>query len=618
MIGLSAGTIKATSWTPPDTTTLPVVSLSVLDSQAMVGGPDYALVYISRTSTTAGALTVNYSLGGTATPGSAYRLLGDSTMPTSAVIPIGQAGVILTIQAEAVGSATFNLTSSELYTVSQNASGTVLLTAAPIVLPTVTLTSSDTTAVSSTGNPANLTFTRTGSTAAALVIGFTLSGSAVAGTDYCEQGQASMPTSVTIPIGQTSVAITVVAKSHDAATETKTATVTLTSNSGYNLSSPSVSLSITTSTTFTIVSTTAQAVPRTITTASVDSTLFDMQIRSVYSDRTFYDHQLTANYSGVLSDSFSWSSSNPTVATVNSSGFVTHLTTGTANITVAAQGQSRTISLSLVAVGSIDPTVSLIGYAAGSLSEHVNAQVNSRLVGKTPSTSKPIYSTRDGTNHIYVRNTAGWAYSVDLTCISPFSWHGALVSPRHIHSANHAAPSGQIRFVTTDNQVITRTIVATYNPGADSRISLLDSDVPSSIKFAKVLPNNFLNYMPDVDFRRVAALCTDQEDKALVFDTSLGRAYSWTTFFWPVDSVRATFNETAIGGDSSSPLFLIINGELVFLASWLSSNFVVGEGTIARGTSIDSQRNLINTWMASNSPYQLTDVDLSSFPTFSA
>jgi UDP-N-acetylmuramate-alanine ligase len=49
-------------------------------------------------------------------------------------------------------------------------------------------------------------------------------------------------------------------------------------------------------------------------------------------------------------------------------------------------------------------------------------------------------------------------------------------------------------------------------------IGLLDSDVPTSVSFAKVLPKYFKRFDPFRLYVRLPTLCTDFEEKALVDD----------------------------------------------------------------------------------------------------
>ena len=260
---------------------------------------------------------------------------------------------------------------------------------------------------------------------------------------------------------------------------------------------------------------------------------------------------------------------------------------------------------------------------------------------------KAIFSTH--TRPTYVRNVDCWAYGLDLTAISPWNSGGGfgirggtLISPRHIIFAAHWADifsvDETLEFVTQDNDVITRTISArslypTYATLSypDIGVALLDEDVPSSITFVKVLPDDWEDYFPvpavppgysifesyDVlRMLRIPLLITDQEEKALVLNTTtFGDRYLYpappaepqATIYWeaPGDDARLLYYEAIVGGDSSSPVCMIINDELVLLAT---------VGASSSGSSCTHFKDGINTLMTDlGGDYQLTEIDLSGF-----
>src|SRR5258706_818199 len=71
--------------------TLPTVTIAATDANASRVGLDPGTFTITRSGNTSAALTVNYSLGGTATNGSDYNSLA-----TSLTIPSGAASATLT------------------------------------------------------------------------------------------------------------------------------------------------------------------------------------------------------------------------------------------------------------------------------------------------------------------------------------------------------------------------------------------------------------------------------------------------------------------------------------------------------------------------------------------
>lgn len=251
------------------------------------------------------------------------------------------------------------------------------------------------------------------------------------------------------------------------------------------------------------------------------------------------------------------------------------------------------------------------------LKDHATKSVLDKLKNKDPNISKHIYTTLDHANNSYIRNIQNWAYDLDLTCISPWNssgsdrFGGTLISPRHIIYATHyqIPINTTIRFITKDNIVIERKVInkisqeykASYFP--DLTIGFLDSDLPSSIGFAKILPENWQKYFDSNIRINVPCLVLDQEEKSLV--SSLYSANDFITFDKFID--YPDFFEYIILGDSGNPAFMIIDNQLVILTVWTFGN-------AGSGTFITSQKNQINKFMKDlGSDYQLTEINLNNF-----
>jgi Calx-beta domain len=102
-----------------------------------------------------------------------------------------------------------------------------------VAAATVTIVATDP-AAGEPSNPGVFTVTRTGSTVAALVVSYGVSGTATAGSDY-----TALAGSVTIPAGSMSATITVNPLSDTLTEAAETVIVTLVSGSGYTVASPS-------------------------------------------------------------------------------------------------------------------------------------------------------------------------------------------------------------------------------------------------------------------------------------------------------------------------------------------------------------------------------------------
>jgi hypothetical protein len=102
---------------------------------------------------------------------------------------------------------------------------------------TVSVTATDPTAVIGTSDTATFTFTRTGDTSAPLTVNYSLGGSAIKWTDY-RRPQGDMPTSVTIPAGASSYAMTLVAVANVTQANPHTVSLTLLPDSTYTAGVP--------------------------------------------------------------------------------------------------------------------------------------------------------------------------------------------------------------------------------------------------------------------------------------------------------------------------------------------------------------------------------------------
>jgi hypothetical protein len=114
-------------------------------------------------------------------------------------------------------------------------------------VPSVTVAASIPTAVIGTTKYGAFTFSRTGSTANALTVNYSLGGTAVKWNDYYRYGVGDMPVSITIPAGSSSYTMYIVARSNQTGSNPETVTINLSANSNYQVSSPaSATMSIVT------------------------------------------------------------------------------------------------------------------------------------------------------------------------------------------------------------------------------------------------------------------------------------------------------------------------------------------------------------------------------------
>ena len=217
--------------------TLPTVTVVASDAAASESGPDRGTFTITRSGSTAAALTVNYSLGGSASNGTDYQSLsGSATIAAGAasasviVIPIDDTAV------EGNETVVLTLSANAAYTVGSPKSATVTIADNDQAAekPIVSLATPDSTASESGPDTATITIRRTGSTAAALTVQYSLGGSASNGTDY-----QSLSGSATIPAGAAATSVTITPIDDTAVEGDETVVLTLSANTAYTVGSPS-------------------------------------------------------------------------------------------------------------------------------------------------------------------------------------------------------------------------------------------------------------------------------------------------------------------------------------------------------------------------------------------
>ena len=172
------------------------------------------------------AVTVSYTVSGTATPGTDYAALSGSV-----TIPAGVASQVVTVtpiddpDVEPSETIIVTLAPGAGYVVGSPSTATVNLTSDDGV---VTVAASDASAGELPVNPGQFRFTRTGTPLPAVTVFYTVSGTATPGSDY-----VTLPGSVTIPAGTAFVNVAVTVIDDLLPEPPETVVVTLTPNPAY-------------------------------------------------------------------------------------------------------------------------------------------------------------------------------------------------------------------------------------------------------------------------------------------------------------------------------------------------------------------------------------------------
>jgi len=208
------------------------ITVSATDSTASETGPGTGTFTITRTGATTNPLTVNFTLGGTATNGTDY-----TNVVGSAVINAGSATTTVTITPiddsiyEGDETVVLSLSADAKYSIGSPASATVTITDNE---PVITVNATDSAASETGPDPGTFTIARTGATTNPLTVFYTLSGSATNGVDY-----NALSGSANIGAGSSSTDVIVMPIDDTISEGSEKVVLTLSSNVAYGVGSPS-------------------------------------------------------------------------------------------------------------------------------------------------------------------------------------------------------------------------------------------------------------------------------------------------------------------------------------------------------------------------------------------
>jgi hypothetical protein len=344
-----------------------------------------------------------------------------------------------------------------------------------------------------------------------------------------------------------------------------------------------------------------------------------------------------------------YASADEDIATVDGAGFISYVLGGRVDITATSNQLSVNKTVSPIMAEISGATVStFVEFAEGSLGRNIEDEVDSRIEGKDPETTGPLFSVLPGNSNYtgatggtdqFVRNSSCWIGDIDITCISPgFKRPGqtlirnsptaTLITPCHVIGNTHYRPpnGSTLYFVTMDNTVVTRTIVGSRGYGGydDLWTGVLDSDVPAGITPSKIagyaaLSDYAYPRAPDgYKLTNAPIVWVDQNEIAgvlevLVLDKAIRPAIYeniWT-------GKRTGFYRRPGYLDSSSPGFFIVNGELSLLYTTFYSFLSNYYGSAENILRIQSELNYLSTTF-SKPQHALTITDFSGFTNYGA
>ena len=215
------------------------VSLAASPSSVTEDGTTNLLYTFSRSGATAAALTVNYTVAGSATLGTDYT--GIAATPATKTISFAAGASTAVVSVDPTADSSIEADETVALTLAPGTDYTVGTTTAVVGtinnddLPRITLTISPASVQEDGLSNLIYTFSRTGDTAAPLTVNYTVAGTATLGTDYT--GIAATPATKTISFaaGASTAKLSVDPTADSTIEATETVSLTLASGTGYTV-----------------------------------------------------------------------------------------------------------------------------------------------------------------------------------------------------------------------------------------------------------------------------------------------------------------------------------------------------------------------------------------------
>lgn len=243
----------------------------------------------------------------------------------------------------------------------------------------------------------------------------------------------------------------------------------------------------------------------------------------------------------------------------------------------------------------------------------------------------------NGSNGVFQLNANFWARDLDLSCVSV--WHNGndkgtkaatLITRKHVVLAQHWWNYGNgYTFCDTNGNVYVRFLSRSEKISDDLRLGQLNEPLPDSFRPASVMSTNYVRYLSSGKY--LPTLCLNQKKAATVLELEnlncraleLGgiwhSQYGQNTMTNYVSMQRNVIRGATPGGDSGSPVFLVVGNELVLLFSKHLGSLTEDRWYWFWGPMLsfrlESIQDKINEWEGSDAgQYQIVPFDLSVFP----
>ena len=232
-----------------DSNTTASVSVTATDANGAEQAQDPVVFTITRSGSTANAITVNLGWSGTATLTSDYTLTASGgTLNGTSSITLGAGVSSATITAKPVQDTTIEPTETVVLTVGSGTGYTVGAPASATAsiadddTPGVTVAATDTNGAEQGHDPIVFTITRTGNTSVSTTVNLAWGGMATLASDYtlsASGGTLNGSSTITLGVGVSSATITVTPVDDSIYEGTETVILTLASGTNYTVGQPS-------------------------------------------------------------------------------------------------------------------------------------------------------------------------------------------------------------------------------------------------------------------------------------------------------------------------------------------------------------------------------------------
>jgi len=215
------------------------ITLAVAPASVTEDGAGNLIYTFTRTGPTTSALTVNYTVGGTATLGSDYT--GIAATPATKSVTFAAGSATATVTVDPTVDTTIESDETVELTLASGTGYTIDTTAAVVG----TITNDDFPAITLAVAPASVTedgaanliytFSRTGPTTSALTVKYTVGGTATLGSDYTGIAATPATKSVTFGVGSATATVTVDPTADTTIERNETVSLRLASGTGYTI-----------------------------------------------------------------------------------------------------------------------------------------------------------------------------------------------------------------------------------------------------------------------------------------------------------------------------------------------------------------------------------------------